>query len=212
MAVPELEPTPFQPILPAEVPFIEAEFNFMEESPPGLFPENQDSNFGYIIRRIFSNYIQDLINWQATLYNERFVETSTQFLDQWEIEVGLPPNPPGMSIADRRAEVLSRLQRGPFTRERRRKIVERYVLTTFGNPIQLVPEGVALVTDGVDGVPIYGEGGDVTDLYQITEQIANFHYSIWIAGTNTPNMESLTRELNRITPAGISYDFIPNPI
>ena len=195
-------PTPNQPTLPAEGAFSQAELIFLDESPPGLFPENQNSNFGYIIRKIFSDVAQDIANWQDILYNEHFVSTSTRFLDQWEIEVGLPPNPPDISIELQRAAVLSRLQRGPFTRPRRDAIIAQYVETTFGNPIQLVPQGVAISSSGI---PIYGESGDVSSLFDVIENIPGFSYTVWIASTNTPNLTSLTRELKRITPAGISF-------
>lgn len=195
--------TPNQPVLPPEVVFTEAELVFMDESPPGLFPENQNSNFGFVIRKIFSDLTQDISNWQSTLYNERFVETSSVFLDQWEIEMGLPPNPVGIEIQQQRTTILTRIQRGPFTRARRDDIVRSYVGTTFGTPIQLTPPGVELVSAGV---PIYGETGDITTLYEIIEDIPNFHYTVWIASSNTPNLNSLTRELKRITPAGISFD------
>jgi hypothetical protein len=194
--------TPNQPVLPAEDVFTEAEFIFMEESPPGLFPENQNSNFGFIIRKIFSDLAQNVSDWQNTLYNEKFVETSTQFLDQWEIEVGLPPNPTDQSISQRRINVLARLWHGPFTRTRRDDIVRHYVETTFGSPIQLVPAGVEMVSGGV---PIYGEVGDVSTLYLIQENIPAFSYLVWIANTNTPDLVALTAELKRITPAGISF-------
>ena len=195
-------PTPNQPTLPAEGAFSQAELIFLDESPPGLFPENQNSNFGYIIRKIFSDVAQDIANWQDILYNEHFVSTSTRFLDQWEIEVGLPPNPPDISIELQRAAVLSRLQRGPFTRPRRDAIIAQYVETTFGNPIQLVPQGVVIPSTGI---PIYGESGDVSSLFDVIENIPGFSYTVWIASTNTPNLTSLTRELKRITPAGISF-------
>jgi hypothetical protein len=195
--------TPHQPTLPAEGQWTEAEFIFEEESPPGLFPENQDSNFGFIIRKIFADLAQNISDWQNTLYNEKFVETSTQFLDQWEIEVGLPPNPADLSISDRRANVIARLQHGPFTRTRRYNTVARYVETTFGAVIQLVPAGVEIPSGGI---PIYGEAGDVSTLFAIYEDIPNFHYTIWIASTNTPDLPTLTAELKRITPAGISFN------
>jgi len=198
-------PTPNQPSLPAEIQFTEAELVFLDESPAGLFPENQDSNFGFAIRKIFSDRIQDIANWQDRLYNEHFVQTSEQFLDQWEIEVGLPPNPPELVIPvqNQRAAVLSRIQRGPFTRKRRDDIIRRYVETTFGNPIQLVPQGVPI---DLGGIPIYGEAADVTSLYLVVEHQTTFSYTVWIALTNTPNLQSLTRELKRITPAGISFN------
>jgi hypothetical protein len=193
---------PNQPVLPPEVPFTDAEHIFADESPPGLFPDNQNSNFGFVIRKLFSDLTQDVVDWTNDLYNERFVNTSTIFLDQWEIEVGLPPNPTGISISQQRAAVLSRIRKGPFTRARRNEIIERYVQTTFGNPIQLIPDGVPIPGTGI---PIYGEPGDVTSLYLVVENQTAFSYLIWIANTNTPDLNSLTRELKRITPAGISF-------
>lgn len=195
--------TPFQPTLPAEINFTQAELVFMDESPAGLFPENQDSNFGYIIRKIFSDLAQDVSDWQNTLYNERFVETAIQFLDQWEVDVGLPANPTGISIAQQRVAVLSRLRRGPFTRTRRNSVIEDYIATTFGNPIQLVPEGVEITAAGI---PIYGESANPATLYRVYENQPIFSYEVWIANTTTPDVNSLTRELKRITPAGIAFN------
>jgi hypothetical protein len=196
--------TPHQPFLPAETHFTDAELTFLDESPPGLFPENQDSNFGFMIRKIFSDLTQNIINWQTTLYNEHFASTSTQFLDQWEIDVGLPPNPSGISIAQQRSAVLARLQRGPFTRTRRNAVIESYIKTTFGTPIQLVPAGVPF--DGT-GIPIYGESGNPSTFYRVYENQPNFSYEVWIASSTNPDANSLTRELKRITPAGLSFTY-----
>jgi hypothetical protein len=201
--------TPFQPTLPEEGQFTEAELTFIEEEPPGLFPDNQDSNFGWIIRHHFSNFIQDLADDQLTIYNERFVETSVAFLDQWEKEVGLPPNPIGVDIALRRQAVMGRLQRGPFTRPRRNEIIERYIQATFGNPILLVPEGVALVAGGT---PLYSESGIVGVLYNVVEDQQNYHYSVNISVATDPNLAAMAYELERITPAGITFDIIRGSI
>jgi hypothetical protein len=194
--------TPNQPTLPIEGQFTEAELVFVDESPPGLFPENQDSNFGFIIRKIFSDRSQDVANWQDIIYNEHFVLTSERFLDQWEIEVGLPPNPVGVPFANRKAAVLSRTRRGPFTRTRRNDIIQGFIKTTFGNPIQLVPQGLPL---DVGGLPIYGESGIISGLWDVIEYPTTFSYVVWIQASNSPNIPALTRELKRITPAGISF-------
>src|SRR4051794_29165101 len=98
--------TPFQPTLPDEIQFTDAEFAFMEDCPPKLFPENQDSNLG-LIRKIFCDRTQELADQQQTIYNERFVPTAEQFLDEWEIDTGLPINPTGISIAQRRSNILA---------------------------------------------------------------------------------------------------------
>jgi hypothetical protein len=200
--IPPNPPTPHQPVLPDEVTFTEAELVFMDESPPGLFPENQDSNFGFIIRKIFSDLAQDIANWQDIIYNEHFVNTSSRFLDQWEIELDLPAQPPGYTMEARRAAVTARIQRGPFTRGRRDELIRKYVQSTYGTVIQLVPQGVPI---DATGVPIYGEAADTSSLFQVFEDQPNFQYTVWIAATNSPNLADLTRELKRITPAGIRF-------
>jgi len=194
-------PTPHQPTLPAEANFTQAELVFMDESPPGLFPENQDSNFGYVIRKIFSDVSQDIANWQDILYNEHFVNTSGRFIDQWEIEMGLPVDP-SLSLAVRQTNVLARIQRGPFTRTRRNNVIEQYIKATFGTPFALVPQGVPIDSNGI---PLYGEAGNVVTLYEVYEDQRNFSYEVWINSAYTPSMTALTRELKRITPAGISF-------
>src|SRR5262245_63133599 len=102
--------TQFQPTLPAEVPFTDAELAFLDESPPGLFPDNQNSNLG-LMRKILSDYIQELINQQQTIYNERFVTSSAQYLDEWERTIGRPTFGANRTLAQRRQDVLSRLSR-----------------------------------------------------------------------------------------------------
>ncbi len=92
LAVPPPTTEDGQPILPIEGSFTDAESNFVDESPPGLFPENQDSNWGYR-RKIYSDVIQTLYEQLKLIYAERFPQTSQEFLDEWEITVGLPPNP-----------------------------------------------------------------------------------------------------------------------
>jgi hypothetical protein len=194
--------TPYQPALPDEVQFTEAELNFMEESPPGLFPENQDSNFGFGIRKIFSDQMQEAINQVETLYTERFIESSSVFLDLWEADYGLPVAPTGKTIAERRGMVAGRIHIGPFSRERVRNVIETYVVATFGTPISLTPDGVPIVAGGV---PLYGEFTPGAALYRVYEDVKNFSYQVWVLNTITPDIPSMTRELARITPSGISF-------
>jgi len=197
--------TDFQPTLPVEVQPTEAEFDFMEQSPPGLFPQNQNSNFGFIIRKMWCDRVTEISGEQTTMYNEKFPATSTQFLDMHEQQYGLPMAPTTLTIAQRRQAVLNRIRVGPFTRTRRQQIVESYITATFGTPIQLVPVGVAMASAGV---PLYGEGGDVSTLYKIVEDIPNFNYTVRFKNTVTPDEVGLRRELDRITPAGISYTIV----
>lgn len=194
--------TPYQPTLPEEVAFTDAEYAFMEEEPPGLFPQNQDSNFGWIARKVFTDVIQSMIDLQIHLYNERFPETSYEYLDEWEKMMGLPTSPSGVSLRQRRSDVLVRLDRGPFTNKKRRDIVEKYIFATFGAPILLLPEGVPLVAAGT---PIYGEQStNITDLYRIAQDVPGYYYVVEILSSITP-AAGMERELRRITPAGIDF-------
>ena len=201
--------TPFQPTLPPEGDFTDAEIDFMESSPPGMFPENQNSNFG-LFRKLFTDFIQELITQEDSLYNENFVETSKDYLDEWERMEGLPPNPSGLDIATRQAMVLSRVRQGPFTRTGRRSIVENYIQATFGTPTLFSPTGVAL---SASGLPLYADVGNMAQAYEIVEDIPNFLYHVYISNVVTV-AAGMARELTRITPAGISYDItsVANPV
>jgi|SRR5215831_8552127 len=156
---------PFQPTLPVEVKFTEAEIAYLDDSPPGLYPENQDSNYG-LLRKTYTDRIQELIDQLALMYNERFVRTSSTFIDVWEQEVGLPVNPQGKTLDQRRVAVLGRIAKGPFTHARRASVIEGFIVATFGGPIQFFPEGVVLSSSGT---PIYAEFADVSTLYSIRE-------------------------------------------
>lgn len=191
----------FQPILPPEVPLSDAELAFMDESPPGLFPENQNSNFGYIIRKIFSDLVQELINQQNVIYSEHFVGTSSLYLDEWERQVGLPTNPPGLSIQQRKNRITQKLRVGPFTRARRDTIVQAFVQATLGDAVSLTPQGVDLSA----GVPLFSGLSSVTGAYTITENISGFSFTVNLAPGVTVDSAALTRELNRVVPAGISF-------
>lgn len=161
--------TQFQPTLPPEIAPTDAELDFIELSPGGLFPENQDSNFG-LLRKIWCDKITDLATQQALMYNEKFPDTSTQFLDDHERQYGLPIASTSLTIAQRRQNVLNRIRVGPFTRARRIAILENFITATFGTPIMLTPDGVAM---DAAGVPLFSEGGTVTSLYSVRENQPN---------------------------------------
>lgn len=193
-------PDTLQPILPAPGAFTESELNYKDEEPPRLFPDNQDSNWG-LLRRIYSDQVQNVRDQIDILYTERFVANANVLLTTWENEVGLPPNPPLLTIAQRRSNILNRLRIGPFTRERRKGVVESFFLATFGQPLQFLPPGIDL-----SNAAFYSEySGAPSTLYRIYEDVRNFTYTVMIVNTSTPDIASMTRELTRITPAGISF-------
>jgi hypothetical protein len=200
------ETTPFQPTLPVEGEFSDAEIAFIEDSPPGLFPENQDSNFGYIIRKGFTDEIQILSTQQQTIYNERFVATSQTYLSMWELEVGLPVAPTNLTIPQRRNTILSHLRKGPFTRSRRAATVENFITATFGESASFGTGGIVLVSAGV---PLYSGLTSLTNTYQVVENIAGYSYDVRILNSITVDQVALIRELTRITPAGISFTITP---
>lgn len=196
--------TPFQPIIPEQPKQVsEAEFNFMEDSPPEFFPDNPESNFG-LKRRLWTTQMQEIIDQLNLTYLERFPTSSTQFIDEWEITVGLPvgTDTSEAGIAARRNRVVSRLRKSAFTDELIRQVVEGYIAVTFGGPLMLTVPGVEIP---VGGLTLYGEGGDISATYRVYHDLQNFSYTVYIRSDITPDIVGLTRELKRITPAGISF-------
>lgn len=191
--------TPHQPILPAEQPPSRAEKFFIEVQ-PSIFPPNQDSNWG-LKRKIWTDQVEELIDQQDSIWRERFVATSLDFLDEWEHMVGIPINPPSTTTEGRRQRILARLRTGPFTDSRRTIIIEPYLAATFGVSVELTPSGVSLV----GGIPLMADAaGDPRQYYRIYEDVRNFAYTVYIRSDVTPDIPSLTRDLKRITPAGIT--------
>ena len=188
-----------QPILPLEIDFTDPELNFMDESPRGFFPENQDSNWGWK-RKVFSDVMWELYGQFHLLYSEMFPSTAQEYLDEWERMVGLPPNPPNKSVGQRQQAVLNRLRGGPFTRTQRRLIVESYITATFGDALQLLPPGVPMI---VAGQKLYNEPGDVKHLYMILETVEQFKYEVRIKTGMAIDQIGLERDLRWYTPAGI---------
>ena len=199
--------TPYQPILPPEDQWSDAERTFIEESPPEFFPDNQDSNVG-LLRRIFSEQSQEEITQLEIIFFERFVQSAVTFLDEWEKQMGLPVAPGGLATVDRRARLLSRVRKGRFTRTQRRQVVEEFIQATFGAVPTFGPEGITIGT----GIVLHSEPADVAGLYDITEDIPNFTYTVTIAGSVTVDTAGLTRELQRLTPAHINFSLVSGTV
>jgi len=190
-----------QPVLPAEIQFTEAELAFIEESPPNFFPDNQDSNFGFIIRKIWCDDIQDISDQQSIIFRENFPQSSTLLLDEWEEEYAVTQNPP-LDIAQRRAIILALLRRGLFTRSMRDGIISSFIVATFGTPIEFTEFGIAFPSGGI---PFASEAGNVNTLFAVSENFTNFSYAVRIKSTVTPNEYGLKAALDRLTPAGILW-------
>ena len=190
--------TPNQPTLPPEGTMTAAEEAFVNDQPPELFPENQDSNFG-LLRKLWSDQAQIGIDQIETIWNELFVKTSSLFLDEWERQMGLPMSPPGITEGNRRARVIARVMRGPFTRHRLRFIIETFLEPALGgDAIQLVPQGVEIPPIGL---PLYSGLAELDSVYRIYEIPQTFTYEVWLKSAITADAQ-LAYELQRITPAG----------
>jgi hypothetical protein len=192
------------PDLPVEGLWTEAELTFRDDEPRRLFPENQDSNWG-LLRKNFSDVMADIHTKLALIWNEMFPQTATTFLDEWERVAGLPRNPAGKTLAQRRSSVLARLQQGPFTRTRRNNVIDNFITATFGEAIKLLPEGVALTGDGV---PIYN---DVPpgEYFRVLEYVEDFYYEIQILSTISGVDEAgLANSLNFIQYGGLRWRLV----
>lgn len=196
-----------QPLLPAEGVKTDIEQLFIDEQPPNLFPSNQNSNFGFL-RYVLSKTFQDAMDQLIALTNEMFIATSTDYLTRWELEMGLPQDLDGMSIALRRIFLLNRRIIAPFTRTRRRQLVELFIEETFGTVVEFTPDGIPLTPGGVS---LFDDAGDVSMLYTITENITNFSYEVWVDSGVDIDQVGLQRELEWITPAHISFDITRIP-
>jgi uncharacterized protein YmfQ (DUF2313 family) len=198
---------PTQPTLPAEQPFTNLEEMFVQESPPGLWPENQNSNFG-ILRKTMTDLLQDSVDELDQLFNEMFANTAVQYLSRWEREYGIPVAP-SKAAYQRQTFVLQRLRKGAFTRANRNRIIEDYIrmLQSGGTPITLTAPGIEMVAGGV---PIYAEGvvGSAPTLYTIVETPTNFSYQVRIKNTVTIDIDYLNRELQHFTPAGVTWTVV----
>lgn len=190
-------------ILPPETPYSDVEKSYISEQPANLFPTNQDSIFG-THRKVFCDEMEKIVEQIQLLYNERFPDTTLQYLTNWEEDLGLPVNSPAQSIQQRQQAVRARIKRGRFTRTLRRETVEGYILATFGEPARFSTTGIPIT---VPGIPLHSgiEGIDPTPYYTITETITNYYYQVLIDSIIDIDLPALDRELKRITPAGIQY-------
>lgn len=192
-----------QPTLPAEAAYTDAEIAFIDLSPPGLWPDNQDSNFGQF-RRVVTDITQACIDKVDRLSDEMFIATAVDYLSLWEEMTGIPVAPVGKTDADRRVILTPQVRYGPFTRARLKAMVEKYLVLTFGAAASFTPSGIPLTAGGV---PLFSGVSSLTGAYRIYEDVRNFSYEVWVVSSLTPDIASLTKELNRVTPAGITVTF-----
>jgi hypothetical protein len=189
----------------SELEFIgDLEQVFIEESPARLWPSNPDSVFG-MLRKTLVDPLQQGADTFAQLFVELFFNTTTVYFPRWEDQVGIPASRAMQSIENRRVWLENRGLRAPFTRTRRRKLIEQAIRETFGPAVMLTPAGVPLLEAGV---PLYSGEYSLEGLYRIDEQVEEFHYKVYIKYDIDVDADALPRELAWMTPAGISFEII----
>jgi hypothetical protein len=208
----------------------DAEKMFIQESPPGLWPENQDSNFG-MLRKVITGFIQDEADLVNELFVELFIETAHGYLARWEKEYGLPVSPPVYDEMFRRLLLLFRARKQPFTRTARAQIIETVIRGAHTFSLELVYDGIPFTVEGLlfidedgglpdfiygtqippEGLVLDGSGITMEASYYVTENIPAYSYHVGIRNDFAPDIDLMTRELAHITPAGISFDVAIEP-
>lgn len=192
---------PLQPAILPEGPYTDVERHFIELSPDGLWPENQDSNFGQF-RKVLTDILQECVDEIDSLGDERFIDSATRYLSLWEEELAVPVATAGKTDQQRRAILVPRIQYGPFTSAKARAVVESYLGATFGEAASFGAGGITLT---VGGVPLYAGITDLAGLFRIYWNPRTFSYEVWVISTITPDTSNMTKELTRLTPAGITF-------
>ena len=194
-------------VIPPEGTYGDIEHDFIENEPPGLFPTDQNSLWGQA-RKIFTDELQVVADKMAQWYLN--LDPRTVHVDdmpEWEYMLNIPDST-GKTDEARRAFILARRERGPFTRTRRRKIVESFITATFGVPIMFTPTGVPFTAGGI---PFFSGEDSLVGTYTIIENIPAYSYEVRVLDSLDIDVVGLQRELDRITPAVYSFTITETP-
>lgn len=198
--------------LPDEDLYYDIERDLIDNEPPGLFPEDQFSYWGQV-RHVFAEHLQlnianALAQWYINL-DPRTVNVAD--MPEWEEMLGIPAIPAdyvsGVPEAYRRATILTRYEKGPFTRTRRDRVIEQYINATFAESLSFGTDGIAMDSAGR---PLYADTIALKSSYRVYEDVRNFAYEVQILNTITPDVAVMLRELKRITPAPTSANITIN--
>lgn len=189
------------PTLPAETTYSDIERNLIENEPPGMFPEDQNSYWGQM-RKVFADYLQaNAVDLFTAWYNNldpRNVDAND--IAEWEQRVGVPGDRSGLTLVARRTFVQNRLVVGGFSRKLINQIIEGFITATFGTSTSFDPTGISIDAGGI--TLFSGVTGDPKTMYRVYFDYMNRTYYVRILNTLGEDLSGLTRELKRITPAG----------
>lgn len=153
------------PVIPPEGLYGDIEHDFIENEPPGLFPTDQNSYWGQA-RKVFTDHLQVLADKFSQWYlNLDPATTNVDDMPEWEYMLGIPDGT-GKITEARRSFIQARLERGPFTRARRRKIVESFISATFGEAITFDAFGVPFTAGGI---PFFSGADSLVGAYVILD-------------------------------------------
>jgi hypothetical protein len=188
--------------IPPETTYTDIEHDLIENEPPGLLPGDQHSVWGQV-RKVYADYLQfnfaDVLDqWYLNL-DPRTVAPSD--LPEWEYMLDVAANE-ALSMEARQSFLVARREQGAFTRTRRRRLVEAFIVPTFGAATDFTADGIPF---NAAGIPLYSGATSLAGTYNIVENVPNFSYDVRILNTITVDVPGLTRELKRITPSGISF-------
>lgn len=197
--------------LPAERPYTDTELNWIDSEPPGLLPSDQSGLWG-VARKVFADYLQrEITDLMESIYNSLDPSTAdARGMARWEELLGIPVNT-GKTLEERRAFVMSRRERGPFTRSRRDRIIEAFIRTTFGPVPELGLSGIPL-TGG--GIPLYSGEDSLIGTYHVVEGDPTNPYlrtfDIRLLPSIALDEDGLEREFNRVIPAPYGFTITPH--
>jgi len=188
--------------LVAEADYSDIERDLIENEPPGLFPVDQNSAWGQM-RKLYADYLQGnfverLEDWYLNLDPRTALASD---FPEWEEMLGIPDQT-GKTDNARRAFISSRREQGPFTRSRRNRIIESFIAATFGVSLSFGSSGILL---DAGGAPLLADTVPLPSTYRVYEDVTGRSYLVRIVSEITPDIAGLTRELKRVTPAGISF-------
>jgi hypothetical protein len=137
--------------IPPQGTVSDIERDFIDNEPPGLFNQGQDSLWGQM-RKVFADYLQVVVDQLASWYFNLDPAAVDEFdMHLWEEMYGIPTDIT-KTLAARRAILAIRFEKGPFTRERRDKIIQYFIDAGSNSnaiPILLSPIGVAFDAGGL---------------------------------------------------------------
>jgi hypothetical protein len=144
----------------------EIERDWIDNEPPGLFPMDQDSLWGSA-RHVLARYLEDNMGDKLDQWWRNLDPSTVDATDMaaYEEELGIPVVTT-KALEARRAFLLARLKRGPFTKTRRREVIESFINATLGASTAFGPSGIPFDSGGI---PMLSGQTSLAGLYSVRD-------------------------------------------